>query len=86
MHWIRWGFIALNVVYPLMCLKWVGETNLAAYGKAASVSLSLWQISGAVAVACLGFSAWHLVWWFVLGYALMLMAVRIMNRMGLDTM
>jgi hypothetical protein len=31
-----------------------------------------------------GFSAWHLLWWFFVGYALMIMIVRIMSRMGHD--
>ena len=30
-------------------------------------ALALWQLAGIGLVLCLHFSAWHLLWWFLLG-------------------
>jgi hypothetical protein len=86
MLWLRWAFITLNVVYCALAVIWSRDTPLNKFGKLASALPYLWQLIGVALVVRYGFSAWHLLWWFAVGYALMLMGVRIMARMGHDTL
>jgi hypothetical protein len=85
MLWIRWAFIALNVVYCVMSVVWSCQTSLSEFGKLASASIWVWQLVGVGLVVWYGFSVWHLFWWFFVGYALMLAVVKIMSRFGYHT-
>lgn len=84
MFWLRWAFIVLNVVYCVAAVTWSRHTQFNRFGKLASASVWIWQLIGVGLVVWYGFSAWHLLWWFFVGYALMIMIVRIMSRMGHD--
>ena len=86
MLWLRWAFIVVNVIYCVMAVIWSRGTPFNSFGKLASASPYLWQLIGVGLVMFYGFSAWHLLWWFAVGYMLMLMGVRIMSRMGHDTL
>ena len=85
MVWIRWAFIVLNVVYSVMSVIWSRQTSLSEFGKLASASIWVWQLVGVGLVVWYGLSTWHLFWWFIVGYALMLAVVRIMSRFGYQT-
>jgi hypothetical protein len=85
MLWFRWSFIILNVVYCLMSVKWSRQTTLTEFGKLASASIWVWQLIGVGLVVLNNFSAWHLLWWFCVGYALMITVVKIMSRFGYYT-
>jgi hypothetical protein len=86
MLWLRWAFIVLNVIYCVMAVIWSRSTPYNRFGKLASASPYLWQLIGVGFVVFCGFSAWHLLWWFAVGYLLMLIGVSIMSRMGHDTL
>jgi hypothetical protein len=85
MLWIRWAFIFANVAYCLMSLFWNSRTSLSRFGKIAGAAVWLWQLVGVTIVVGLCFSAWHLIWWFILGYLLIMWGVRIMCGMGYST-
>jgi hypothetical protein len=85
MLWIRWAFIAANVVYSLLCLYRNSRTSLSRFGKIAGAAIWIWHLVGVALVVLLRVSAWHLVWWFLLGYLLVMWGVRIMTRMGYYT-
>jgi hypothetical protein len=83
MLWVRWAFIALNVVYcASAAIYWSRYTKYNQLSRVASAAPYLWQLIGVSIVVYYGFSAWHLVWWFIIGYLLSMMFVRIMIRMG----
>ena len=69
MLWIRWAFIAANVVCSLLGLYWTSRNSLSKLGKIAGVSIWIWLLVGVALVVFLNVTAWHLVWWFLLGYA-----------------
>lgn len=89
MLWLRWAFIALNVVFCLGTLLW-SCFAVNTYGKRAimtpTIWIYIWQLVGVGLVIWYGFSAWHLVWWFFLGYVVLLLLVRIMTRVGYDSL
>jgi hypothetical protein len=85
MLWVRWAFIVLNVGYCAMAVIWSRQTSLSEFGKLASASIWVWQLIGVGLVVYYGFSAWHLLWWFPVGYVLMLLGVKIMSRFGYRT-
>jgi len=85
MVWIRWAFISLNALYCILSLYWESRSNSNTFGKLAGAAVWIWQLVGVVIVVWLGVSAWHLLWWFVLGYALAMGVVRIMSGMGYHT-
>lgn len=86
MLWIRWAFIAANVVLSLLCLHWNSRNPLTTLGKIAGAAIWLWQLVGVALVVFLKVTAWHLVWWFILGYLLVMRGVQIMTRMGYYTL
>jgi len=83
--WIRWAFIILNVAYCLMAVIWSRQTMLTRFGRLASASPYLWQLIGVGLVLAFNISAWHLLWWFFVGYALTIIGVKIMARFGYHT-
>lgn len=86
MIWIRWAFLAANVIYCLAWFRWtVHSSQLSAFGKTSMGSIAVWQLLGVVLVIWLRVSAWHLLCWFVAGYFLNMLVVRIMCRMGYET-
>jgi hypothetical protein len=86
MLWLRWAFIVVNLIYCLMAVIWSRSTSFNRFGKLTSASPYLWQLIGVGLVVLYGFSAWHLLWWFAVGYMLMLTVVSIMSRMGHNTL
>jgi hypothetical protein len=80
MLWIRWAFIVFNVAYSVMSVIWSRQTSLSEFGKLASASIWVWQLVGVGLVIWYDLSAWHLLWWFMVGYVLMLAVVKIMSR------
>ncbi|HMH11980.1 MAG TPA: hypothetical protein VK578_02620 [Edaphobacter sp.] len=85
MLWIRWAFIAANVVLSLLCLHWSSRNPSTTFGKIAGVAIWMWQLVGVTLVVFFKLTAWHLVWWFILGYLLVMRSVQIMTRMGYYT-
>jgi hypothetical protein len=85
MYWIRWAFIVLNVGYCIMSVIWSRQTTLSEFGKLASAAPWVWQLIGVALVVFYGFSSWNLLWWFIVGYALMMSVVRVMSRFGYHT-
>jgi hypothetical protein len=85
MIWIRWAFITLNVIYCVLAVFWSRNIQFNRFGKLMSASVYLWQLIGVGLVVWFGLSAWHLLWWFLAGYALMLTVVRIASRNGYST-
>jgi hypothetical protein len=88
MLWLRWAFIALNVIVCVGTLIW-SCIAFNAYGRRAittpTIWVYVWQLIGVGIVVWCGFSAWHLLWWLFVGYALLLGVVRIMSRCGYHT-
>jgi hypothetical protein len=84
MLWIRWAFLCANGVYCVLALKWSFETAGTRFGKLTVASPWVWQLVGLAIVIRYHFSAWHLLWWFCMGYMVMLTAVRIGSRFGFD--
>ena len=85
MLWIRWAFIVLNVVYcASAAIYWSSYTRYNRLSRLASASPYLWQLLGVGLVINFEFGAWHLIWWFILGYVLTMMFVRIMTKIGCE--
>lgn len=86
MIWIRWAFLAANVVYSFAWLGWTAHSpKLSTFGKVSMGSIAAWQLIGVVLVIWLNFSAWHLLWWWIVGFTLNTMLVRVMCRLGFET-
>lgn len=85
MLWIRWAFIAANIVSSLLALYWTSRNSLSTLGKIAGAAIWTWLLVGVALVVFLKVTAWHLVWWFILGYLLVMRGVQIMTRMGYYT-
>jgi len=85
MLWIRWVFIASNVVCSLLGLYWTSRNPLSTLGKIAGAAIWIWLLVGVALVVFLKVIAWHLVWWLFLGYLLVMRVVQIMTRMGYYT-
>ncbi len=86
MLWIRWAFIAANVIYSFAWIRWTKNSpQLNLRGKISMGSVGVWQLIGVALVIWLNLSAWHLLWWLPLGYLLNIAAVRIMYRLGYGT-
>ena len=85
MLWIRWSFIAANVVCSLLGLYWTYRNSLSTLGKIAGAAIWIWLLVGVALVVFLKVTAWHLVWWFILGYLLVMRGVQIKTRMGYYT-
>ena len=78
MIWIRWAFLAANIIYSLLAISWNRDlTYLNSYGRAMSAILWVWQLIGVAVVIVAHLSAWLLLWWFALGYVLMLLAGKV---------
>jgi hypothetical protein len=86
MLWIRWSFIAANVVCSLLGLYWTSRNSLSTLGKIAGAAIWIWLLVGVALVVLLRVSAWHLVWWFILGYLPVIRVVQIMTRIGYYTL
>ncbi|MFI5115962.1 MAG: hypothetical protein ACHP8B_04615 [Terriglobales bacterium] len=87
MLWLRWTFIALNVIVCLLALfdtsrKFTseGKREIATPG----AWIYIWQLVGVGIVIWGGFSAWHLVWWFVVGFIVFVRIAKLMMWMGHD--
>jgi hypothetical protein len=86
MVWIRWAFIAANALYSLIAIYWSSRSPvLSTFGKIAGATPWFWQLLGVVLVILLHVSAWHLLWWFIAGYLLIMWGVRIMCNRGYET-
>ena len=85
MLWIRWTFIVSSVVCSLLGLYWTSRNSLSTLGKIAGAAIWIWLLVGVALVVFLKVTAWHLVWWFILGYLLVMRVVQIMTRMGYYT-
>ena len=87
MLWIRYTFIAANAIYSFMAIYWSSRApQLTIFGKFAGAAPWTWQLIGVALVISLNLSAWHLIWWFVAGYLLVMWGVRIMCNRGYETM
>jgi hypothetical protein len=83
-----WLFVSLNVVICVGCL-WSTKWNRNALGdreKWGSPSnwIWIWQLIGVALVISLRVGAWHLIWWFVLGYPVCYMFGRFLMLFGYD--
>jgi ABC-type spermidine/putrescine transport system permease subunit I len=83
-----WLFVTLNVVICVGCL-WSTRWNRNALGdreKWGSPSnwIWIWQLIGVALVISLRVGAWHLIWWFVLGYPVCYMFGRFLMLFGYD--
>src|SRR5580692_10435255 len=85
MLWFRWAFIAANAVYSLLSSYWTSLNSLSTFGKIAGAAIWIWLLVGVALVVLSKVSAWHLVWWFILGYLLVMRGPRIKTRMGYYT-
>ena len=80
MLWFRWAFIAANAAYSLLGLYWTSRNSLSTLGKIAGAAIWIWLLVGVALVVLSKVSALHLVWWFILGYLLVMRVVQIMTR------
>ena len=59
---------------------------MSTFGKIAGAAIWIWQLVGVALVVLLKVSAGHLVWWFILGYLLVMWGVQLMTRRGYYTL
>jgi hypothetical protein len=69
----------------LLGLYWTSRNSLSTFGKIAGAAIWIWLLVGVALVVFLKVTAWHLVWWFILGYLLVMRCVQIMTRRGYYT-
>ncbi len=85
MLWLRWIFIFINLAYCVIALTWERQSQFNRLGKVAGSSIWIWQLIGVGIVVKYGFSAWHLIWWFIVGLLLVMRVVRVLSLRGHDT-
>ncbi len=92
MLWLRWAFLAFNVVACVAVLlskedgrSMIGRLLSPAPGAQGIMDVAgwvyVWQLAGVVLVVWLNVSAWHLLWWFAAGWIALLVLGRLLLRL-----
>jgi phosphatidylserine synthase len=82
-----WSFVVLNIVVCVGCL-WSTTWNYNALGERERWNnpgnwIWAWQLLGVVLVVSLKVSAWHLIWWYIVGYIVCGLLGKLLWRWGL---
>ncbi len=91
MIWLRWSFLAFNVFAciavllsdergrPLISRLISPESGVSGVFDTAGW-IYVWQLVGVGLVIWLHLSAWHLFWWFVLGWMVVVLVGKLLMR------
>jgi hypothetical protein len=82
MEYLGWAFWVLNAVVSIFAI-WFWLTSIWGIRRPYHVWLWIWQAVGVGLVPLLGWSPWHLAWWFPAGFVVYVTLMRLLYLAGI---